>query len=59
MQIPSLRVIADGNNAVRDILIRLVTDLFGTLGYDDCRINIHKTGRELDIKGRHALKTGF
>jgi hypothetical protein len=56
MQSLTLRVIADGNNELGDTLTRLATDLFGTLGYDDCRINIHKTGRELDIKGRHAFE---
>src|ERR1700733_9665804 len=56
MQTPCLRVIADDNNSKGDTLSRLLADLFETLGYDDCRINIHKTGRELDIKGRHAFE---
>ncbi|HET6456216.1 MAG TPA: NACHT domain-containing protein [Armatimonadota bacterium] len=31
-------------------------DLFFALGYDDLRLNIGQTGRELDIRGQHRLE---
>jgi hypothetical protein len=52
----AMRVIADGNNEMGDTLTRLAVDLFHTLGYENCRINVHKTGRELDIKAEHAYE---
>jgi energy-coupling factor transporter ATP-binding protein EcfA2 len=56
MQLPILRVIAEGSNEIGDTFTRLATDLFQTLGYQDLRINIHKSGRELDIEGSHAYE---
>ncbi|MDI3326818.1 NACHT domain-containing protein [Pontibacterium granulatum] len=31
----------------------LVSDLFYALGYDDLHFDVHKTGREIDIEGKH------
>ena len=56
MLAPTLRVMAEGNNAIGDTLTRLVTDVFRAIGYESLRVDIHKTGRELDIKGRHAFE---
>jgi hypothetical protein len=56
MSTPALKVMAEGNNAVGDTLTRLVTDVFRAIGYENLRINIHKTGRELDIKGQHSFE---
>ena len=38
-----------------DLFTRLVSDLFLALGYDHPRLNIHKTGREIDVDARHRL----
>src|SRR5208282_3250825 len=56
MSTPTLAVMAEGNNAIGDTLTRLVTDVFRAIGYENLRVNIHKTGRELDIKGQHAFE---
>ena len=54
MQIPtSLRLLAATNNARGDLFTRLVKDLFFALGYDDLRLNVHTSGREIDILGSH------
>ncbi|MEU1397839.1 NACHT domain-containing protein [Micromonospora zamorensis] len=50
---PDLRVIASTHQQKGDVLTVLVKDLFHILGYDDCRFNVHKTGRELDVIARH------
>lgn len=41
------------NNQRGDLFTRLGKDLFFALGYDDLRLNVHKSGRELDISGQH------
>lgn len=52
----SLRLLASTNNARGDLFTRLVRDLFFALGYDDLRLDVHKTGREIDIQGTHRLE---
>jgi hypothetical protein len=52
----SLRILATTNNTRGDLFTRLMKDLFFALGYDDLRLNVHKTGRELDIQGQHRLE---
>jgi hypothetical protein len=52
----SLRILAATNNARGDLFTTLMKDLFFALGYDDLRLNVHKTGRELDIQGQHRLE---
>jgi hypothetical protein len=51
----SIRLLASTNNAHGDLFTRLVKDLFFALGYDDLRLDIHKSGREIDIQGTHRL----
>jgi hypothetical protein len=48
--------LASTNNARGDLFTRLVKDLFFALGYDDLRLDVHKTGREIDIQGTHRLE---
>jgi hypothetical protein len=48
-----IRILADGPNEQGDVLTRLARDVFFILGYDDCRLNVHKTGRELDLLATH------
>ena len=53
----TIRLLASTNNTRGDLFTRLMRDLFFALGYGDLRLNIHKTGRELDIKGQHRLES--
>jgi hypothetical protein len=50
-----LRLLASTNNARGDLFTRLTADLFFALGYDDLRFDVHKSGREIDIQGKHRL----
>ncbi|MGH8624689.1 MAG: hypothetical protein ACREYC_05290 [Gammaproteobacteria bacterium] len=34
----------------------MTKDLFFALGYDDLRLDVHKSGRELDLQGEHRLE---
>ena len=52
----TIRLLAAGNNARGDLFTRLVKDLFFALGYDDLRLDVAKSGRELDIVGSHRLE---
>ncbi|MCW4035114.1 MAG: restriction endonuclease [Candidatus Bathyarchaeota archaeon] len=45
------------NNRQGDLFGRLLSDLFLALGYDDIRLNIHKTGREVDIEAFHRTES--
>lgn len=51
-----IRLIASDANDQGDLLSRLARDLFFTFGYDNCRINIHKTGREIDLMAQHRFE---
>jgi hypothetical protein len=53
---PAIRLLASGNNERGDLFTRLMKDLFFALGYDDLRLNVHKSGRELDIEGKHRFE---
>ncbi len=52
----SIRLLATGNNERGDLLTRLTKDLFFALGFDDLRLNVHKSGREVDLQGLHRLE---
>lgn len=54
----SIRILADDANRRGDLFNRLVKDLFHSLGYDPIRVNVHKTGREIDLIGQHRLEPG-
>ncbi len=57
MQILStIKLLASTKNASGDLFTRLVNDLFFALGYDDLRLNVHKSGREVDIHGTHRME---
>ncbi len=57
MRKPALRLLARTNNARGDLFTRLVKDLFFALGYDDLRLDVHKSGRELDLQGVHRFES--
>lgn len=52
----SIRLLAATNNDRGDLFTRLTKDLFFALGYDDLRLDVHKSGRELDIQGKHRFE---
>jgi len=54
----SIRLLSSTNNERGDLFTRLIKDLFFALGYDDLRLNVHNTGRELDIQGKHRFERG-
>ena len=52
----TIRILETEANKIGDLFGRLMVDLFLSLGYDECRINIHKSGREIDLEGRHRTE---
>lgn len=53
---PAIRLLASANNERGDLFTRLTMDLFFALGYDNLRLDVHKSGRELDLQGEHRLE---
>ncbi|SDY44283.1 Restriction endonuclease [Micromonospora pattaloongensis] len=51
-----MRVIAGSPNEKGDILTSLAQDVFHQLGYEDLRLNVPKSGREVDIQGSHKFE---
>lgn len=51
-----IRILETEANRRGDLFGRLMADLFIALGYDEPRLNIHKSGRELDISANHRLE---
>ncbi|MCB9384916.1 MAG: NACHT domain-containing protein [Bryobacterales bacterium] len=54
---PPLRLLASTNNARGDLFTRLTKDLFYSFGYDELRMDVHKSGRELDVQGAHRRES--
>jgi len=54
--ISGIRILEREKNKKGDLFARLMKDLFLTLGYDNPRLNIHKTGREIDIEAEHRTE---
>lgn len=52
----SIRILEKENNRRGDLFGRLMADLFVALGYEQPRLNIHKTGREVDLSAEHRLE---
>ena len=52
----AIRLLASANNERGDLFTRLTKDLFFALGYDNLRLDVHKSGRELDLQGEHRLE---
>jgi hypothetical protein len=53
---PAIRLLASSNNERGDLFTRLTKDLFFALGYDNLRLDVHKSGRELDLQGEHRFE---
>lgn len=52
----NIRLLGSSNNERGDLFTRLSRDLFFALGYDNLRLNVHKSGRELDLVGEHRFE---
>jgi hypothetical protein len=55
--IANIRILEKEANKRGDLFNRLMKDLFLTLGYDNPRFNIHKSGREIDIQAAHRTES--
>jgi energy-coupling factor transporter ATP-binding protein EcfA2 len=51
-----IRVLADTPNARGDLFGRLLKDFAYALGYDNCRLNVQKAGREVDVTADHRFE---
>jgi hypothetical protein len=51
-----IRILEKDSNRRGDLFGRLMADLFVALGFDQPRLNIHKSGRELDLDADHRLE---
>jgi hypothetical protein len=56
MKFRNIEVFEKAPNKKGDLFGRLMSDLFHTLGYDEPRINIHKSGREIDLSATHRTE---
>lgn len=52
----NIRLLGSSNNERGDLFTRLTKDLFFALGYHNVRLNVHKSGRELDLIGEHRFE---
>ena len=58
MEQPTLiRILESDTNKKGDLFGRLMADLFVALGYEQPRLNVHKSGRELDLMADHRLES--
>lgn len=51
-----IRILASSANAKGDLFGRLMQDFLLALGYGDVRLNIQKTGREIDLEAHHRTE---
>ena len=52
----TITIIEADPNKRGDLFGSLITALFGALGYEKFRLNIHKSGREIDLQGTHRTE---
>jgi hypothetical protein len=52
----NIRILEAESNKRGDLFGRLMGDLFLALGYDQVRLNIHKSGREVDVEATHRTE---
>ena len=53
---PGVRILEPANNKRGDLFGRLMGDLFVALGFEFPRLNVHKSGRELDLSADHRVE---
>lgn len=51
-----IRILEKDNNRRGDLFGRLMADLFVAQGYEQPRLNVHKSGREVDLSADHRLE---
>ena len=56
MNLRKIEILEKESNKKGDLFGRLMSDFFHTLGYDEPRINIHKTGKEIDLSSTHRTE---
>jgi len=56
MKLRNIEILEKDSNKKGDLFGRLMSDLFHTLGYDEPRLNINKTGREIDLSSFHRTE---
>ncbi|HVR10781.1 MAG TPA: restriction endonuclease [Thermoanaerobaculia bacterium] len=52
-----IRILEPDTNRRGDLFARLMADLFVALGYGTPRLNVQKTGRELDLVATHRIES--
>ncbi|HEY2855177.1 MAG TPA: NACHT domain-containing protein [Gemmatimonadaceae bacterium] len=52
-----IRILEPDKNRRGDLFGRLMGELFVALGYEQPRMNVHKSGRELDLVAKHRLES--
>jgi len=56
MKLRHIEILENESNKKGDLFGRLMGDLFHTLGYGEPRLNIHKSGREIDLQAFHRTE---
>jgi hypothetical protein len=56
MKFRKIEILEKDTNKKGDLFGRLMADLFHTLGYNEPRLNIHKSGREIDLNSFHRTE---
>ncbi len=56
MKVRNIKIIETDTNRKGDLFSRLMGDLFYSLGYDNLRYDVHKSGREMDITAYHRIE---
>lgn len=56
MNLRGIEIFETDKNKKGDLFGRLIGDFFYSLGYDEPRFNIHKSGREIDIEVLHRTE---
>lgn len=56
MKLRNIEILEKDSNKKGDLFGRLMSDLFHTLGYEIPRLNVHKSGREIDLSSYHRTE---
>jgi hypothetical protein len=56
MKLRNIEILENDSNKKGDLFGRLMSDFFHSLGYDEPRLNIHKSGREIDLSSQHRIE---
>lgn len=54
-----MRILAHDSYVKGDLFGRLVADVFLALGYEEPRLKVQKTGREIDVVARHRVEPKY